>query len=73
MLKPLPKPVAEPGGRVYRDFAGNTLQDGDTVTVIKDLKVKGASKPVKMGTRVKKSGSSIAITISIARSTASGR
>ncbi|MGO9544191.1 MAG: zinc ribbon domain-containing protein YjdM [Rhodomicrobium sp.] len=43
----------EPGGRVYRDSAGNTLQDGDTVTVIKDLKVKGSSKPVKMGTRVK--------------------
>jgi protein PhnA len=41
------------GGRVYRDSAGNTLQDGDTVTVIKDLKLKGSSKVVKVGTRVK--------------------
>lgn len=39
--------------RIYRDSAGNILQDGDTVTVIKDLKLKGSSKVVKMGTRVK--------------------
>jgi protein PhnA len=38
--------------RVYRDVNGTVLQDGDTVTVIKDLKVKGASNPVKMGTKV---------------------
>ena len=38
---------------VYRDSAGNTLQDGDTVIVIKDLKLKGSSKVVKMGTKVK--------------------
>tara|TARA_Y100000052_G_scaffold27554_2_gene36261 strand:- start:7777 stop:8112 length:336 start_codon:yes stop_codon:yes gene_type:complete len=38
---------------VWRDSVGNILQDGDTVTVIKDLKVKGASKPVKVGTVVK--------------------
>jgi protein PhnA len=43
----------EGGGKVYRDSAGNTLQDGDTVTVIKDLKLKGSSKVIKMGTRVK--------------------
>lgn len=39
--------------RVVRDAVGNILQDGDTVTVIKDLKVKGASTPLKVGTRVK--------------------
>ncbi|HBH88530.1 zinc ribbon domain-containing protein YjdM [Ponticaulis sp.] len=44
---------AEAEGRVWRDANGNILQDGDTVTVIKDLKVKGASKPVKVGTVVK--------------------
>jgi protein PhnA len=41
------------GGRIYRDSAGNVLQDGDAVTVIKDLKLKGSSKVVKMGTKVK--------------------
>ncbi|MEJ2125420.1 MAG: zinc ribbon domain-containing protein YjdM [Alphaproteobacteria bacterium] len=41
------------GGKVYRDSAGNILQDGDTVVVIKDLKLKGSSKVVKIGTRVK--------------------
>lgn len=35
------------------DANGNTLSDGDTVTVIKDLKVKGTSKVVKVGTKVK--------------------
>jgi protein PhnA len=39
--------------RVYRDSAGNLLQDGDTVTVIKDLKLKGGGGTVKMGTKVK--------------------
>jgi protein PhnA len=39
--------------RVVRDSNGNTLQDGDTVTVIKDLKVKGSSLVVKVGTKVK--------------------
>tara|TARA_Y100001951_G_C11275929_1_gene261931 strand:+ start:1080 stop:1361 length:282 start_codon:yes stop_codon:yes gene_type:complete len=36
-----------------RDANGNPLQDGDTVTVIKDLKVKGSSLVVKVGTKVK--------------------
>ena len=36
-----------------RDSAGNVLQDGDIVTVIKDLKVKGSSSVVKIGTKVK--------------------
>jgi protein PhnA len=39
--------------RVIRDSVGNELQDGDAVTVIKDLKVKGSSLVVKMGTKVK--------------------
>lgn len=38
---------------VIRDSAGNILQDGDTITVIKDLKLKGSSKVIKMGTKVK--------------------
>ncbi|AQH01642.1 alkylphosphonate utilization protein [Burkholderia sp. KK1] len=45
--------TAEPEGRVYRDSAGNLLQDGDTVTVIKDLKLKGSGGVIKMGTKVK--------------------
>jgi protein PhnA len=39
--------------RVVRDAVGNVLQDGDTVTVIKDLKVKGSSSVVKVGTKVR--------------------
>ena len=39
--------------RVIKDANGTVLQDGDTVTVIKDLKVKGTSSVVKVGTRVK--------------------
>ncbi|RKP48225.1 zinc ribbon domain-containing protein YjdM [Trinickia fusca] len=43
----------ETAGKVYRDSAGNVLQDGDTVTVIKDLKLKGSGGVIKMGTKVK--------------------
>ena len=39
--------------RVIRDANGNELKDGDTVTVIKDLKIKGSSLVVKVGTKVK--------------------
>ena len=39
--------------RVWRDAAGKLLQDGDTVTVIKDLKLKGGGGVVKQGTKVK--------------------
>ena len=39
--------------RVDTDAYGNTLEDGDTVAVIKDLKVKGSSSVVKVGTKVK--------------------
>lgn len=38
---------------IVRDAVGNELHDGDSVTVIKDLKVKGSSSVVKMGTKVK--------------------
>jgi len=39
--------------KVFKDAFGNVLQDGDTITVIKDLKVKGSSAVVKVGTKVK--------------------
>lgn len=39
--------------RVIKDANGNVLQDGDAVTVIKELKVKGSSLVVKVGTKVK--------------------
>jgi protein PhnA len=39
--------------KVVRDSNGTVLADGDTVTVIKDLKVKGSSSVVKVGTKVK--------------------
>ncbi|MDN4054736.1 zinc ribbon domain-containing protein YjdM [Massilia sp. YIM B02763] len=39
--------------REWRDASGNLLQDGDTVTVIKDLKLKGGGGTVKQGTKVK--------------------
>jgi len=38
---------------VVKDCNGNTLQEGDTVTVVKDLKVKGTSAVLKVGTKVK--------------------
>lgn len=40
-------------GLNVKDAHGNPLQDGDSITVIKDLKVKGASQVVKVGTKVK--------------------
>ncbi len=39
--------------RVWRDANGNALADGDSVTVIKDLKIKGTSSVVKVGTKVR--------------------
>ncbi|GAA0182463.1 alkylphosphonate utilization operon protein PhnA [Clostridium sediminicola] len=39
--------------KVFKDANGNILTDGDTVTVIKDLKVKGSSSSIKKGTKVK--------------------
>lgn len=43
----------EPENPVIRDAHGAVLTDGDTVTVIKDLKIKGTSQVVKVGTKVK--------------------
>lgn len=37
---------------VIKDSAGNILNDGDTVVVVKDLKVKGSRTAIKVGTRV---------------------
>jgi protein PhnA len=49
-----PSPAAEPGASVVvRDSNGNPLAAGDTVVVIKDLKVKGASIPLKQGTVIR--------------------
>jgi len=45
--------ITNVGGLTAKDANGNMLQDGDTVTVIKDLKVKGSSSVVKVGTKVK--------------------
>ena len=55
--------IAEPGEnsenstivgiRVVRDAAGNELADGDTVTIVKDLKVKGSATSIKVGTKVR--------------------
>ncbi len=44
---------AEAEANIVRDAVGNVLQDGDAVTVIRDLKVKGSSTPIKVGTKVK--------------------
>ncbi len=43
----------EAGPRVIKDAVGNVLADGDTVTVIKDLKIKGSSSVIKVGTKVR--------------------
>ncbi|MEY3428420.1 MAG: hypothetical protein RIS60_1772 [Pseudomonadota bacterium] len=39
--------------KIFKDASGNVLQDGDTVTLIKDLKLKGSSSVIKVGTKVK--------------------
>jgi protein PhnA len=44
--------ASEEADAVIRDAVGNILNDGDTVTIIKDMKVKGSSKTLKVGTRV---------------------
>lgn len=41
------------GGRVVRDSAGNELSDGDSVILIKDLKVKGANQTLRRGTVIR--------------------
>jgi protein PhnA len=44
---------SEPDQKIWKDAHGNLLQDGDAVTLIKDLKIKGSSSVVKVGTKVK--------------------
>ncbi|MBU3126337.1 alkylphosphonate utilization protein [Clostridium tagluense] len=39
--------------KIIKDANGNVLKDGDSVTIIKDLKVKGSSSAIKIGTKVK--------------------
>lgn len=48
-----PETEAIEESKVVRDANGNVLNDGDAVTVIKDLKVKGSSSVLKIGTKVK--------------------
>lgn len=45
--------AAEPEELVVKDSVGNILQNGDSITIIKGLKVKGASSDLKVGTKVK--------------------
>jgi protein PhnA len=45
--------VDENAPKVFKDAHGAILQDGDTVTLIKDLKLKGAARDLKAGTKVK--------------------
>ncbi len=44
---------ADDAAKIIKDANGNILSDGDTVTVIKDLKLKGSSLVIKVGTKVK--------------------
>lgn len=50
---PMVAEVQEEAAKVIKDANGNVLQDGDTVSIIKDLKVKGSSSVIKIGTKVK--------------------
>ncbi len=46
-------PDEDDGQRVVKDANGNVLTDGDSVVLIKDLKMKGSSTPLKAGTKIK--------------------
>ncbi len=48
-----PNAPADEDSFTIKDANGTILQDGDDVTVIKDLKVKGSSTPIKVGTKIK--------------------
>ncbi|HEY8354644.1 MAG TPA: zinc ribbon domain-containing protein YjdM [Methylophilaceae bacterium] len=50
---PMHEVAEEETGRQVKDAHGNLLQDGDTVVLIKDLKVKGSSITLKQGTKIK--------------------
>lgn len=48
-----PADVEIESARVIKDASGNVLTDGDDVTIIKDMKVKGSSNTLKVGTKVR--------------------
>jgi protein PhnA len=48
-----PADVEEDFVRVIKDASGNVLTDGDDVTIVKDMKVKGSSNTLKVGTKVR--------------------
>ena len=48
-----PSDIAEETTRIIKDASGNVLNDGDDVTIIKDMKVKGSSNTLKVGTKVR--------------------
>ena len=48
-----PEAEAAPAPRIVKDANGNVLADGDVVTLIKDLPLKGASQTLKVGTKSK--------------------
>jgi protein PhnA len=50
---PMVAAIEEEAGLIVKDANGNLLADGDTVTLIKDLKVKGCSTTLKVGTKIK--------------------
>jgi len=52
-VAPVEQPADEPGVREITDAFGTVLADGDSVTVIKDLTVKGSSTVIKVGTKVR--------------------
>jgi protein PhnA len=52
-MGPRRPPPRRKQARVWKDAHGNVLQDGDAVTLVKDLKIKGSSAVVKVGTKVK--------------------
>jgi protein PhnA len=47
-----PEETSAEAGMIVKDSNGTLLQNGDSVTIIKDLPVKGAPKPIKMGTKI---------------------
>ena len=48
-----PLDVVEDVSRIIKDASGNILADGDDVTIVKDMKVKGSSNTLKVGTKVR--------------------
>jgi protein PhnA len=44
---------SDEGQLIHKDAVGNILADGDSVTIVKDLKVKGANSALKAGTKVR--------------------